>query len=211
MTPLEPPQSPAPEAAGARGEITELLLQWRQGDRLALDALTPLVYEELKRRAAGYLRGERAGHTFDPTALVHEAFLRLEGLDRLDWRCREQFFAVAATTMRRLLVDHARRRSAGKRGSDPERVGITLAAGLADERSGDRSFDVLDVDRALGRLEKISERRAQVVELHFFSGLEQREIAEVLDISLATVEREWRTARAFLAKELSAYPRGGAA
>jgi RNA polymerase sigma factor (TIGR02999 family) len=206
VTRVEPPQGPPDPSSvrdGKGGEITRLLGLWRQGEAAALDRLAPLVYEELKLRAAGYLRGERAGHTLDPTALVHEAFLRLGGLERLDWRCREQFYAVAATTMRRLLVDHARRRAAGKRGADPERVAITVADALAEDRSGERWLDVLDVDRALARLERISERRARVVELRFFAGLEQTEIAALLGISLATVEREWRAARAYLAKALT--------
>ena len=202
-----PPQSPvgppAPADATDGGEITRLLVRWRAGEPDALERLVPLVYAQLKRQAAGYLRRERGGHTLEPTALVHEAFLRLAEVDRLDWRCREQFFALAATTMRRLLVDHARRRSAGKRGADPERVGITVAEAVADGAAGERWVDVLDVDRALARLAQLAERQARVVELRFFAGLENAEIAEVLGVSLATVEREWRAARAWLARALA--------
>ena len=205
--PADPAASPAP---GAAGEITRLLVRWRDGEAEALDRLTPLVYAELKKQAASYLRRERAGHTLEATALVHEAFLRLADVDRLDWRCREQFFALAATTMRRLLVEHARRRGASKRGADPERVGITVAEGLGGSDAGERWVDVLDVDRALDRLARLAERQARVVELRFFGGLENAEIAALLGISLATVEREWRAARAWLARTLASEP-GGAA
>ena len=193
----------ASSASGAAGEITRLLVRWRDGEPEALDRLTPLVYAELKRQAASYLRGERAGHTLEATALVHEAFLRLSDVDRLDWRCREQFFALAATTMRRLLVEHARRRSASKRGADPERVGITVAEGLEGSDSGERWVDVLDVDRALGKLARLAERQARIVELRFFAGLEIEEIAEALELSGRTVQREWAFARAWLLRALA--------
>ncbi|MCC6131896.1 MAG: sigma-70 family RNA polymerase sigma factor [Acidobacteria bacterium] len=195
-----PRGGPAELRSGA--DWTVLLKRWSAGDSEALEELFPLVYGELRRQAAVLLRGERAASTFEPTVLVHDAFLRLAGSDPVSWENRTHFFAVAARAMRRVLVDHARKRDAEKRGGGQDRVGLTLAekAGAAVES---RYVDVLIVDRALERLEKISERRARVVEMRFFGGLEDREIAALLGVSLSTVEREWRTARAFLAKELS--------
>jgi RNA polymerase sigma factor (TIGR02999 family) len=207
MSPSDDPPEGRPPAPPAPGEWTVLLRRWSDGDANALDALLPLVYGELRRQAAGLLRGERAAATFEPTALVHDAFLRLAGSDPIAWESRRHFLAVAARAMRRVLVDHARRRDSEKRGGDRARVGLTLADRVADGLGGraeTRYLDILAVDRALERLERISARRARVVEMRFFAGLEDREIAQVLGVSLSTVEREWRTARAFLAKALAA-------
>lgn len=190
------------EGAPPPEDWTVLLRRWSAGDPSALEDLLPMVYGELRRQAAVLLRGERKAPTFEPTALVHDAFVRLAGSDPIVWENRTHFFAVAARAMRRVLVDHARRRDSEKRGGEFSRVGLTFAdrMGAAAET---RYLDVLAVDSALGRLERISERRARVVEMRFFGGLEDREIAELLGVSLSTVEREWRTARTFLARELA--------
>jgi RNA polymerase sigma factor (TIGR02999 family) len=185
--------------------ITDLLARWSGGDEAALEQLMPLVYDELRARAAGYLRRERGARTLQPTALVHEAYLRLVGMDDVAWRDRNHFFALAARAMRRVLVDTARRRDAGKRGGDPERVSIERLE--PDTGVEGRWLDVLAADRALVRLEAVAPRQARVVEMRFFAGMEEREIADVLGVSLSTVEREWRAARAYLARELA---RGGA-
>jgi RNA polymerase sigma factor (TIGR02999 family) len=202
MSPSDDPPEVRAEVAPAFGEWTVLLRRWSAGDSAALEELWPMACGELRRQAAGLLRGERAAATFEPTALVHDAFLRLAGADPIAWESRNHFFALAARAMRRVLVDHARRRDSGKRGGGLARVGLTLADRMG-ARAETRFLDVLTVDRALERLERISERRARVVEMRFFAGLEDREIAQVLGVSLSTVEREWRTARAFLARMLA--------
>ncbi len=188
-------------------DITELLARWSAGDATAVERLMPLVYEELRARAAAYLRGERRARTLQPTALVHEAFLRLLGIERISWGDRNHFFALAARAMRRVLVDAARRRHAAKRGADDGPISIEGVGGVAAGGEG-RWLDVLAVDRALSRLEAVSRRQAGVVEMRFFAGMEEAEIAVVLAVSLSTVKREWRAARAFLARELQ--PEGNA-
>ena len=182
--------SPASES------VTELLASWRSGDERALDALMPLVYEELRRLASNRMRSERAGHSLAPTDLVHEAYGRLVDAE-LAWTDRSHFFAMAATMMRRVLVDHARARAAQKRGGDAVRV--TLSDLVAD---GQRPQHLLELDDALEALATADERKAKAVELHYFGGLEYREIAEVLGISEATVDRDLRFAKAWLAREL---------
>lgn len=185
----------------SRPDITGLLRRWNQGDRDALEPLLPLVYEELRRLAAGYLRHERPDHTLQPTALVHEAYLRLVGQDQVVWQNRSHFFGIAAQMMRRVLVDHARRRHAAKRGAAAIRVELSaedLEAGL------DRDPEILALDAALDELAALDARQARVVELRFFGGLTVEETAEVVGISTATVKREWRTARAWLRRELGA-------
>ena len=174
--------------------VTRLLLDWRNGDKEALDRVLPLVYGELRRLAAGYLSREGVGHTLQPTALVHEAYLRLVDQRRVDWRNRAQFFGLAAGMMRRILVNHARDRRAAKRGGDAERVSLSLV----DTPSGGHDVDIIALEDALHRLVALDPRKAQVVELKFFGGLTTEEIAEVLQISGATVEREWSFARAWL-------------
>jgi len=181
-----------------RDDLTRMLIAWRDGDPGALDRLVPLVYDELRRQARLQLRRERAGHTLQPTALVHEAFLRLAGQRRAQWQNREQFFAVAARAMRRVLVDHARARGAAKRGD-----GRTLIAlDEAPAPSAPPGVDVLALDRALDRLGEIDPRQARVVELRYFGGLTAPETASALDVSLATVNRDWAMARAWLFREL---------
>ena len=174
--------------------VTQLLLDWRNGDKEALDRVLPLVYGELRRLAAGYLSREGVGHTLQPTALVHEAYLRLVDQRQVDWRNRAQFLGIAASMMRRILVNHARDRRAAKRGGDAERVSLSLV----DTPSGGSDVDLIALEDALHRLAALDPRKAQVVELKFFGGLTTEEIAEVLQVSGATVEREWSFARAWL-------------
>ena len=173
---------------------TQLLLAWTAGDRRALDQMLPLVYDELHRLASGYLARERPDHTLQPTALVHEAFLRLINQREVDWRNRAQFLGVAAGLMRRILVNHARDRAAAKRGGERERVSLSLV----EVPSGGPDVDLIALEDALERLAKLDERKAKVVELRFFGGLSSEEVAEVLGVSRATVEREWSFARAWL-------------
>jgi RNA polymerase sigma factor (TIGR02999 family) len=156
--------------------------------------MLPVVYEELHRLASHYLSREAAGHTLQPTALVHEAYLRLVDQRRVDWRNRAQFLGVAASMMRRILVNHARDRAARKRGGNPERVSLSLV----ESPSGRPDVELIALEEALQRLAALDERKSKVVELKFFGGLTIEEIAEVLGISGATVEREWSFARAWL-------------
>ncbi|HXT50553.1 MAG TPA: sigma-70 family RNA polymerase sigma factor [Thermoanaerobaculia bacterium] len=192
--------SPADASDGtSHGEVTELLRAWRGGDAVAHEALLRRVYDELKRVAAAQLRGERGGHTLQPTALVHEAFMRLLGQTRVDWQDRRHFFAIAATTMRRVLVDHARARLADKRAH--QRVTLTGGAEVfADAALSPETL--LDLDGALDRLATSFPRAARVVELHFFSGLEFAEVAAALEVAPRTVMRDWSFARAWLRREL---------
>ncbi len=173
---------------------TQLLLAWGAGDREALDQMLPLVYGELHRLASSYLSRERPDHTLQPTALVHEAYLRLINQRRVDWRNRAQFLGLAAGMMRRILVNHARDRAANKRAGNRERVSLSLV-----EVSSDASdVDLIALEDALERLATLDARKARVVELKFFGGLAMDEIADVLEVSRATVERDWSFARAWL-------------
>lgn len=176
------------------GDITQLLSEAARGDDSALEAVFERVYPELRRLAASRRRAAAVDGSLDPTALVHEVFLRLVGSDRLELQNRRHFFACAARAMRMVLVDHARRRSASKRGGDAERV--TFTEGLGDGR-GDAA-EVLDLDRALDDLAEISPRGREVVDLRYFAGLTAEETAELMELSLRTVHREWKRARAFL-------------
>jgi RNA polymerase sigma-70 factor (ECF subfamily) len=176
-------------------DATGLLLAATAGDRGALDAMMPLVYAELHRLAAGYLRRERADHTLQPTALVNEAYLRLVNQRRVDWHNRAQFLGLAAGMMRRILANYARDRAAAKRpGVDRERISLSLV----EDASPGSDVELIAVDDALERLSALDARKARVVELKFFGGLTTEETAEVLQISRATVEREWSFARAWL-------------
>lgn len=186
------------DAAG-QGALTQLLIAWSQGDGRARELMTPLVYDELRRLAAGYLRRERPGHTLQPTALVHEAYMRLIDQRRVDWSNRAQFIGLAAVMMRRVLVNYARDRIAGKRGGGSKRVPLTVAG----ERVGAPEINVLDLHDALDRLAELDERKSRIVELKFFGGLTMDEIAESLGVSRATVEREWKFTRAWLHRALS--------
>ena len=179
--------------------VTEVLNELAKGDERALDRLLPVVYRELKRLAAGYLRSERAEHTLQPTALAHEAYLRLVGREEIQWQNRAHFLGVAARAMREILVDHARRRKALKRGGGQ-------ALTLYDEAlpvAGGRPVAFDDLDQALTDLARLSERQAKVVELRYFGGLTIEETGEVLGISPVTVKRDWATARAWLYRELT--------
>lgn len=178
--------------------ITHLLKEWSDGDQRALDKLTPLVYEELRLQAARYLRKERPGHSLQATALINEAFLRLIDVKDLQWQNRAHFFAIAANLMRRILVDHARRRDAEKRGGSQIRLTLDEAFAVAKEPD----IDLLAIDEALDRLAAIDEQQARVVELRFFSGLSVEETATALGVSPKTVKRDWSVARAWLRREI---------
>jgi RNA polymerase sigma factor (TIGR02999 family) len=180
-------------------EVTALLREWSAGDRGALERLMPLVYEELRKLAAAHLKSERGNHTLQATALVHEAYLRLVGQRAVTWASRAHFYGIAAQMMRRVLVDHARRRQAAKR--NPGTLFLDLGEEAAAAQA-DRAPELLVLDRALTELERLDPRQARVVELRFFAGLSVEETAEVAGISTATVKREWRTARAFLRHEI---------
>jgi len=175
-------------------DVTTLLGAWREGDPGARDRLMLVVYDELRRRAAAYLRRERREHTLEPTALVHEAYLRLVNQDRTDWQNRAQFFAVASQMMRRILIDHARGGRMAKRSG--RWVRVALDEDVADLHP--RDVEVLDLDRALSRLAQMDERKSRIAELRFFGGLSLEEVGHVLNISRATVERDWQLARAWL-------------
>lgn len=179
-------------------DITGLLDDWGRGNRRALDELLPLVYAELRRVAARQLRHERDGHSLSPTALVHEAYLRLVDQRKADWRGRAHFFGVAAQVMRRILVDHARRHLAGKRGDGVRPVPIDQAM----ETPGVQEIPILDLDDALDRLARLDAGLARIVELRAFGGLTIEEAAHVLNVSPSTAKREWRTAKAWLTREL---------
>ena len=185
------------------GGITELLIAWSGGRREALDNLVPLVYEDLRRLAAGYMKGEPVGHSLQPTALVHEAYVRLIDQRRVKWRDRAHFFGVAAGMMRRILVDHARVRRAEKRGGGWQRVTL-----VGDEVAGaaPAEIDVLALHDSLERLAAVDSRQERIVELRYFGGLTIDETAEVVGLSAATVVREWTIAKAWLRRDLSRHP-----
>jgi RNA polymerase sigma factor (TIGR02999 family) len=190
---IEVRTNPEPE------EITRILADFARGDAGARDRLMPLVYRELRRRAANQMRHERMGNSLQPTALVHEAYLKLVGLETIEWQNRAHFFAMASTLMRQILLDKARRDKAEKRGSGLKTI-------VADEgllAGPSRSSDLLELDDALNELVKFDERKAKIVEMRFFGGLTEDEIACVLDISARTVKRDWRAARAWLHEAMS--------
>jgi RNA polymerase sigma factor (TIGR02999 family) len=178
--------------------VTELLVRWRSGDGDALQALMPLVYDEMRRLAHRYLRRERPGHTLQSTALVHEAFVRLTGNAPPQWEDRAHFFAIAARLMRQILVEYARSRSAGKRGGDA----IKLAIDSVEVPGQSPGLDIVALDDALKDLARIDPQQSRVVELRFFSGLSIEDTAEVLGISESTVKRDWNTARVWLFRAL---------
>ena len=179
-------------------QVTRLLIDWRNGDQTALDRLLPLVYDELHRIAARYMRGERTGHTLQTSALVNEAYMRLADYKRMQWQDRAHFFAVAAQSMRRILIDFARARQHRKRGGGAERV--SLAEDIA---VGPNShMDLLALNEALENLAKLNPRQARVVELRYFGGLKEEEVGHVLGIAPRTVRADWQLARAWLYKTL---------
>jgi RNA polymerase sigma-70 factor, ECF subfamily len=187
------------DGSAENGGATALLIAWGAGDGKAREQMLPLVYDELRRLAAGYLRRERPGHTLQPTALVHEAYVRLIDQRQVDWSNRAQFIGLAAVMMRRILVNHARDRVADKRGAGAEHVPLTVAG----DPVGAPEVDLLDLHDALDRLADLDPRKGQVVELKFFGGLTIEEIAETVQVSRATVEREWKFARAWLYDAIS--------
>ena len=180
------------------GDISRLLRAWSDGDQDALKSLTPIVYGELHGLARRYLRRERAGHSLQTSALVNEAYLRLVDYKRMQWQDRAHFFAVSSQVMRRILVDHARRHNL-KRGGNVQHVSLDEAAVVG----GDQDVDLIALDRALDGLERIDPRKMRIVEMRFFGGLSVEETAEVLRLSTITIKREWRSAKAWLYRELA--------
>lgn len=184
--------------ASSPDEVTRMLIEWSNGDRGALDKLIPLVYGELRQIAAGVLRRERPDHTLQPTALVHEAYLRLIDQRNVNWQNTAHFFAIAAQAMRRIIVDHARRHNAVKRGGDNLKVELEEA----QSQPGPLDVDVLKLDDALTTLADFDPQQSRIVELRFFGGLSIEETAEVIGISPATVKRDWSMAKAWLHREM---------
>jgi RNA polymerase sigma-70 factor (ECF subfamily) len=182
----------------AKDQVRELLRAWNDGDTSALERLTPIVYEELHRLARRYMRGEHPGHSLQATALVNEAYVRLVGYDRMQWQDRAHFLAVSAQLMRRILVEHARRHNP-KRGAGVPHVSLEEAAHLGDGRPA----DLVALDDAMNTLAQLDPRKAQVVEMRFFGGLNVNETADVLKVSAATVMRDWVSAKAWLYRELA--------
>lgn len=179
-------------------DITTLLVRWGHGDQQALDALTPMVYQELRRLANSRLRRERSDHTLDGTALVHEAYLRLVDQKQVEWRSRNQFYALAAELIRRILVDHARARVAAKRGGGGVKLSLDEALAPAQEREQ----DLVSLDDALNALGQADPQQSRIVELRYFAGLTIEETADVLGLSPATIKRDWVIAKAFLKREM---------
>jgi RNA polymerase sigma-70 factor, ECF subfamily len=182
----------------AAENLTGLLIEWRQGNQAALKELTPLVYDELRRIAHRYVQRERNGHTLGTTALVNEAYLRLAGQKKIEWQNRTHFFAVTAQVMRHILIDHARRRHYAKHGGDLQRVSLAEAEVMSQERAR----ELVALDEALDELAQVDLRKSRVVELRYFGGLGLEETAEVLEISVMTVRRDWRAAKAWLYRRL---------
>jgi RNA polymerase sigma factor (TIGR02999 family) len=185
-------------AASCPKEVTQLLVEWRHGDKAALDQLIPLVYDELRRLARGYMRREKEGHTLQTSALIHEAYLRLVDQKNVQWNNRAHFFGVAAQLMRQILVDHARSRSRAKRGGNAQKVSLAELSAISVELA-----EVIALDDALNELAELDSRKSQIVEMKFFGGLTNEEVAEVLKITSRTVEREWRKAKAWLQRAIS--------
>jgi RNA polymerase sigma factor (TIGR02999 family) len=181
-------------------DVTHFLGQWSAGDRAALDEMIPLVYDELRRMAHGHMARERAGHTIQATALVNEVYLKLKNERVSNWKNRAQFFAIAAQMMRRILVDHARQHSSAKRGGGAQQVTLDDAMLVSRDNAG----EMLAIDDALQKLEQLDQRKSQVAVMRFFAGLTVEETAEALAISIETVARDWRFARAWLRHELGA-------
>jgi RNA polymerase sigma factor (TIGR02999 family) len=179
--------------------ITQLLIDWSHGDEQALDQLTPLVYDELRKMARTYLRRERSDHTLQATALVHEAYLRLIDQHSVSWQNRAHFFGIASQMMRRILVNHAQARAAEKRGGGAEKLSLDEAVSFPNQRE----IDLIALDEALKELERLDPQQTRIVELRFFGGLSIEDTAEALRISPATVKRDWSTARLWLRRQLA--------
>jgi RNA polymerase sigma factor (TIGR02999 family) len=208
MSPMtEAPRPPPPTGgSGVPDEVTQLLKRWSQGDEAALARMLPLVYDELRRMAHRHLQRERVGHTLQRTGLVHEAYLRLAQQGPLQWKSRAHFFGWASTLMRHILIDHARSRQSAKRGGGAALLSLDAmqdsTGGVAEASAPEDSLDLIALDHALKRLEQLDPQQSRVVELRFFGGLSVVETAEALEISAATVKREWATARAWLLREM---------
>lgn len=181
-------------------EVTELLARWGGGDKDVLERLLPMVYAELHRMAAGYLRRERIDHTLQPTALINEAYLRLVGSSNVSWESRAHFFGIAARVMRRILVDHARQHQADKRGAAIEKVAIDAAN---EPGSKQEDVDLVALDAALSRLAELDPEQSKLVELRYFAGLTIEEAAQTMSLSVATARRRWTAAKAWLRREIS--------
>jgi RNA polymerase sigma-70 factor (ECF subfamily) len=184
----------------AANDLTGLLIEWAEGDKDALDQLTPLVYDEIRRIAHRYVLHERNGQTLQTTALVNEAYLRLAESQRIEWQNRAHFFAVTAQVMRHILIDHARRRQYMKHGGDVQRVSLEAVTKEGALMSPPRAAELLTLDEALNELAKLDPRKSRVVELRYFGGLSIEETADVLEVSAMTVRRDWRAAKAWLYK-----------
>jgi RNA polymerase sigma-70 factor, ECF subfamily len=194
-------ETPSPPAApAAEGDVSALLRAWSGGDQRAMQALTPMVYDQLHRLARHYMRRERPTHSLQATALVHEAFMRLTDYTRMEWQDRAHFFAVSAQVMRRILVDHARRHNV-RRGRGVQHVSLDEVAVVAP--GSETGEDLVALDEALVALARIDPRKARIVEMRFFAGLTVEEIGSVLKVSAGTIKRDWRAAKAWLYRELS--------
>lgn len=183
-------------------QITQLLIDWSKGSELALEQLIPLVYDELRQMAKRYMRRQPSGHTFQTTELIHEAYLKLAKSENYNWQNRAHFFGIAAQAMRHILVDYARSKQSQKRGGFQQKVTLDETAVISSKRSD----EMILLDEALQRLMKLDERKSKVVELKYFGGLTNEEVAEFLKISPETVKRDWRFARTWLLRELSENP-----
>jgi RNA polymerase sigma-70 factor (ECF subfamily) len=180
-------------------DVTELLQAWSKGDSEALNKLVPLVDHELRKLAHSFMSNERVGHTLQTTALINEALIRFIEADKIDWHSRKHFYSIVSWRMRQILVEHARAQLASKRGSRPERVDISVA----DRLSKEESEEIVILDAALTKLTQLDARKAKIVEYRYFGGFTIEEVAEMLDVSPATVEREWRLARSWLLREIT--------
>jgi len=193
-----------PQTACSQDEITAMLRAWGEGDREALNALVPQVYDELHRQAHRYLRGERVDHTLQTSALINEAYLRLAGQRDVEWQNRTHFFGIAASIMRRILVDYARTQQRVKRGGNEPNLPLDMALSIVAEMTNEQTrIDLILLNDALDKLAEIDERQARIVELRYFSGLTVEETAEVLEISEMTVKRDWNVAKAWLRREIA--------
>jgi len=192
------------ETSCSPDEITEMLRAWGEGDREALEALVPRVYDELHRQAHRYLRGERHNHTLQTSALINEAYIRLAGQKDVQWQNRTHFFGIAASIMRRILVDYARTQQRVKRGGNDEDLPLDVALSVVAEMTNEQTkIDLILLNNALDKLSEIDERQARIVELRYFSGLTLEETARVLDVSEMTVKRDWNVAKAWLRREIT--------
>ena len=192
------------ETSCSPDEITEMLRAWGEGDREALEALVPRVYDELHRQAHRYLRGERHNHTLQTSALINEAYIRLAGQKDVQWQNRTHFFGIAASIMRRILVDYARSQQRVKRGGNDQDLPLDVALSVVAEMTNEQTkIDLILLNSALDKLSEIDERQARIVELRYFSGLTLEETAQVLGVSEMTVKRDWNVAKAWLRREIT--------